>query len=81
MALTRDKLLQFLDEEMYVDTSELEDDTPLFSSNLLDSFNVVELIAFIEKEAGSKIVPTDVKLDNLDTVEAIFKLVEHYSQS
>jgi acyl carrier protein len=73
--MTRDALMTYLNEKMGVDTSSLADDTPLFSSNLLDSFSMVDLIMFVEKEGGVTLNPTDVSLDNLDTVGRILAFV------
>jgi len=49
--------------------------TPLFSSSLLDSFTMVDLIMFIEKSAGVRLSPADVTLDNLDSIERILAFV------
>lgn len=45
--------------------------TMLFSSNLLDSFSMVDLIMFLEKETGVRLSPADVNLDNLDSIDRI----------
>ncbi len=49
--------------------------TPLFSSSLLDSFSMVDLIMFIEKSAGIRLNPADVTLDHLDSIERILSFV------
>ena len=61
---------------MGLDTASLADETPLFSSNLLDSFSMVDLIMFIEKESGVRLDPTDVSLDNLDSIDRILRFVD-----
>jgi acyl carrier protein len=71
MALSRESLLDALRNELGVDTAPLNDDSPLFSSGLIDSFSLVTLIVFIEKEAQIKVQPLDVNLENLDTVARI----------
>ena len=73
--MTREALMTYLNDKMGVDTSSIADDTPLFSSNLLDSFSMVDLIMFVEKEGGVKLNPTDVNLDNLDSVGRILAFV------
>jgi len=75
MSLTRDSLLKYL-EELGVETGSLTDDTRLFSDGVLDSFSMVDLIAFIEKEAEVKMNPGDVRLDNLDSVDRILNYVD-----
>jgi acyl carrier protein len=49
--------------------------TPLFSSNMLDSFSMVDLIMFLEKSTGMRLNPADVTLDNLDSIERILDFV------
>ena len=76
MALTSESLLSYLQSRMGVDTSGVDETTPLFSSNLLDSFSMVDLIMFIEKEGEIKMDVLDVTLDNLDSIGRILSLVE-----
>ncbi len=76
MALTCESLLDYFSSRMGVDTNGVDEQTPLFSSNLLDSFSMVDLIMFIEKEGGIKMDVWDVTLDNLDSIGKILELVE-----
>ena len=71
MAVTKDTLTSYLKDKIGVDTSTIDDQTPLFSSGLIDSFSLVDLMTFIETEGGFKLNPADVNLENLDTVERI----------
>ena len=71
MALTRETLIEYFKDKVGLDTSTIDDQTPLISSNLVDSFSMVELIAFMETEGGFKMGPTEINLDNLDSLQAI----------
>ena len=71
MPLTRTGLLSYLRERIGVDVDELTDDTLLFSTGVLDSFSMVDLIMFIESETAVKMRPSDVRLDNLDSIQCI----------
>lgn len=73
--MNSESLKHYLVERMGLDTAMLADETPLFSSNLLDSFSMVDLIMFIEKESGVRLNPTDVSLDNLDSIGRILQFV------
>ena len=73
MILTREALLQALNEQLGVDTNGIDDDTPLFSTGLIDSFSLVSLIMFVENTTGTRVEALDVNLDNLDTVGRILK--------
>ena len=76
MTLTRELLLQELNDQLGVDTSGLDDDTPLFSTGLIDSFSLVSLIMFVENTTGMKVEALDVNLDNLDSIDRILKYRE-----
>ena len=66
--LTADGLLAFLEDDLGVDIQDVDEDTLLFSSQLVDSFALVTLMMFLEREAGIRIAPADVNLDNMDTI-------------
>ena len=68
MALERGRLLAFMRDQLGVDTDDIDDSTPLFSSGRIDSFSLVSLVIFLEDATGSRIALGDVTLENLDTV-------------
>jgi|SoiMethySBSTD1v2_1073268.scaffolds.fasta_scaffold6914477_1 acyl carrier protein len=74
--LTSEELLAYLRDELMVDTSGVEDDTPLFSSGLIDSFALVSLITFLENRCGFRMNPLDVELGNVDSVAKILTFLE-----
>ncbi|MCC2614880.1 acyl carrier protein [Aestuariibacter halophilus] len=76
MALNEAALTAFLQDNMGVDPNDLDADAALFSSNLLDSFSMVELIMFIEQSADIKLNPSDIQLDNLDSINRILSFVD-----
>jgi acyl carrier protein len=77
MALTSDSLLGYLKDNVGLDTSAIQPDTPLFTSNLIDSFSLIDLIVFVESEMGVKIDPDDVQIENFDSVASIM----HFAQT
>ena len=66
--LNKEMLVEFLETDLGVDVEGIDLDTPLFSSQLVDSFALVTLMMFLEREAGIRIAPADVNLDNMDTI-------------
>ncbi len=58
------------DEEL-----DLERDETIFSSGLLDSFSVTQLICFLEDRFGIRIAISDVTLQDFDTIGRILELV------
>jgi acyl carrier protein len=79
MALTREGLLNYFETRMGVNSADIQDETPLFSSNILDSFSMVDLIMFIEQESGTRVEPWEVTLDNLDSMKQILGFVDSKS--
>ena len=75
MAVTYQGLYDFLVEELAVDPEEITADTLLFSTALVDSFSLVTLMTYIENESGLFIPPTDVNLENFDSISRILKYV------
>ncbi len=71
MTVTHDDLMAFLRDGLHVDTSSIDTDTALFTSSLIDSFAMVELIVFLEKAGEIRMPPADVTLTNLDSVGAM----------
>jgi acyl carrier protein len=69
------KLREFIVSEFKLDADSVYRDTLLFSSGLLDSFSMVDLLAFVEGLAGRRVRVVDVNLDNLDTIDRIVALI------
>jgi acyl carrier protein len=75
MPLISQTIRDYLSARLGVDISDLRDDSPLFSSSLVDSFSLVELITFIESAGGIRIDAWDVTLDNFDSIDRILAFV------
>ncbi len=75
MAMDRETLLRFLENRLGVDRAEVDDETPLFSSGLVDSVALAELIVYVEKESGVSFQSEDITLDHLDTLGRILRFV------
>jgi len=67
----RKSITGFLADQCHVDVSGLGPDDPLFSSQLLSSIDLIDLVLFIEETLGTKIDPMDVKLEQMDTIDKI----------
>ena len=48
----------------------------LFSTGLIDSLNIVELIEFIERYCKIRVNPTEFSMDNFDSMASIADYVE-----
>jgi acyl carrier protein len=75
MPIASENIRNYLSNRLGVDLTDVTDDSPLFSSSLVDSFSLVELITFIESEGAVKINAWDVTLDNFDSIDRILAFV------
>lgn len=57
------------------DDLDLELDEPIFSSGLLDSFSVIQLMRYLEETFEIRIQVSDVTIADFDTVQKIEALV------
>ncbi|NCG24962.1 MAG: acyl carrier protein [Actinobacteria bacterium] len=58
---------------------DIADDTPLFSTGLLDSLSAVSLLFSLNDDLGLSLSPLDVALDDFDTIDLITTTVEKFS--
>ena len=65
------RMLSWLNEEVAPKGVCVDAETPLFSTRLLDSLRVLELIAFTEQAIGQPIPDSHIRMDNFQTVARI----------
>ncbi|MEX1363976.1 MAG: phosphopantetheine-binding protein [Nannocystaceae bacterium] len=73
MALTRQELRDFLATKTRADLSKVGDDDELFSSGVIDSFAMVDLLTFLEKYTKTRLGFEDIDMDNVDSVSGILR--------
>lgn len=71
MSLSIESLREFMEFDLGVDVADLTPASPLFSSGLIDSFALISLMTYIETAESIRISPSDVTLENLDSIERI----------
>lgn len=74
--LDAERLREILEDDLGCELDDVANDDKLFSTGIVDSFALVTLMMHIEKEAGIKIAPGDVVLENFDSVDRIVAYVE-----
>jgi acyl carrier protein len=62
------------------DDRAIADDTPLISGGIVDSFSMVSLKLFVERQYSIRIADADATPANFDTVGRITALVERLRQ-
>jgi acyl carrier protein len=79
MALTGAMLVAFIRGDLDVE-DDVAEDSLIFSTSVIDSFQMMTLIEYIEKQSGLRIPPKDVTLENLDSVTRILAYVARRQQ-
>lgn len=54
---------------------QIDEDEPLISSGLIDSFNLVDLALFVEDTYGVHIDDTELNADTFDTLKQLIALI------
>jgi acyl carrier protein len=74
-----EKLIEFIKHEFLSDpTQTITADTRLISSGLIDSFSLVSLQAFIEKEFGKVIPAPKITAKSFDTVTQMIQIIQAF---
>jgi acyl carrier protein len=76
MTINKENLITYVQTELNVDEP-IAGDTELFSTGMLDSVSMVGLISYIEDKGHVNVQPSDVTLDNFDTIDAILEYIEN----
>lgn len=72
----REQILDFIRDEYVEDDSiDIDVETPLISSGLVDSFSMVSLKMFLEDQYEIKMTDEEASTEAFDTVQAIMDLV------
>ncbi len=69
-------MIKYLSSKTRADLSAVQDDTPLFSTGTIDSFTLVDFFEWLNRKAGARIEPSDVSIDNFDSIGRVLQLVE-----
>jgi acyl carrier protein len=74
-----EKLIEFIRDEFLDDPDmEITASTKLISSGMIDSFSLVSLQSFIEKEFGKKIPAPRITAESFDTVKQMIGIIEKF---
>jgi acyl carrier protein/D-alanine--poly(phosphoribitol) ligase subunit 2 len=76
-------LIDYVTKEYLEEDSEeeVDENTPLISSGIVDSFSMVSLKTFVEKKFNIKIPDEKATTEAFDSVNNIIKLLKEYSVS
>ena len=74
--IAENEIKEFLEDELAVDVANLNANSPLFSSGVVDSFALVALMTFLEDEGDIRVSPSEVNLDNMDSISRILSYLQ-----
>ncbi|MFZ3263025.1 MAG: hypothetical protein WA172_03425 [Terriglobales bacterium] len=75
------QLTSFIAEEvMKGKGAQINEDTPLVSSGLIDSFALIEIFLELQKITGRKVPASKVQAKDMDTVRLMFGMVDKFGK-
>jgi 2-hydroxymuconate-semialdehyde hydrolase len=77
----KEELIGYIKKEFVEDPDEeIDENTPLMSSGLIDSLSIVSLVAFIDKKYGIKIPDEKGTVENFETVTKIIDIINQFKK-
>lgn len=74
-----EKLMEFIKAEFLDDPdTDINVNTKLISSGMIDSFSLVSLQTFIEKEFGKRIPAPRITAQSFDTVKQMVEIIQQF---
>jgi acyl carrier protein len=73
--MTSQDVIDFVRNDLNVEEP-VDGETPLFSTGLLDSVAMLNVIGFVEQRAAIEVSAADVTLENFDTAQRIAAYVD-----
>jgi len=71
MSQYHDQIRVFFETELGLEPGSYQDDELLFSSGRLDSFGLVNLLAFVEQKLGRRLRTSETTLANFDSIKRL----------
>jgi len=66
------ELTTWISQKVVKGKGEINEDTPLVSSGLVDSFALIQIFMQLQKIAGVKVPPSKVEATDMETVRTMF---------
>jgi len=74
------QLTAFISEKFVKGKAEINEDTPLVSSGLIDSFALIEIFLELQRLVARKVPASKVQAKDLDTVRLMFATAERFGK-
>ena len=76
MCTINSRIRKFLEQDDEVEIDKISDTDTLFTSGLIDSYSLIELLSFMESEFSYVVDFEQLTIDDFDTIEALVNLVK-----
>ncbi|HTP30328.1 MAG TPA: acyl carrier protein [Anaeromyxobacteraceae bacterium] len=70
----QDRVREFIKQNFLID--EVGDEQSFLGDGVIDSLGIMQVVAFVEAELGSKVPDTDLVPDNFDSIARVAAYVE-----
>jgi len=74
------ELTGYISDKVIKGKSEINEDTPLVSSGLVDSFAMIDIFLELQRIAGRKVPASKVQAKDMETVRTMFATVEKFGK-
>lgn len=74
------ELVAYISEKVVKGKSDINEDTPLVSSGLIDSFSLIDIFLELQRIAGRKVPASKVQAKDMDTVRLMFVTAERFGK-
>ncbi len=74
------ELTAYISAKIIKNKSQINEDTPLVSSGLIDSFALIEIFLELQRIAGRKVPASKVQAKDMDTVRLMFAVAERFGK-
>jgi len=74
------ELTAFITEKVIKGKSQINEDTPLVSSGLIDSFALIEVFLELQRIARLKVPASKVQAKDMDTVRLMFSTAQKFGK-
>lgn len=78
MNLVKNIISKYINDEFGKRVKKIDDNTELISNGYIDSFLMMSVVIFLEREFKIQIKDEDVTLDNFNTINTMSNLVMRY---
>ena len=74
----KSKLEKFLKKKT---KKKITNETNLITENIIDSFGIIEVVGFVEKNLKLKCPPNKISIENFNSISLIYKFLKKYNKS